>query len=60
MADKRLVPSVLNYACSVEDPLINTLQDESEKEENRAARFVPGIFSYETRNMTGIFEHLKW
>ena len=36
------------------------LQDELEKVQNRAAKFVTGNYNYETGNMTGILEYLKW
>ena len=36
------------------------LQNELEKVQNRAARFVTGNYNFETGSMTGILEHLKW
>ena len=41
-------------------PLGVDLQDELEKVQKRAARFVAGNYNYETRSMTDILEHLKW
>ena len=51
---------VLEYSGSVSDPSGVGLQDELEKVQNRAARFVTGTYNYETGSMTGILEHLKW
>ena len=36
------------------------LKQEIEKVQNRAARFVTSNYSFETGNMTGILENLKW
>ena len=36
------------------------LQNELEKVQNRAARFVTGNNNFETVSMNGILEHLKW
>ena len=36
------------------------LQEELEKVQKRAARFVTGNYIYETERMTGILEQLKW
>ena len=36
------------------------LQEELEKVQKRAARFVTGNYMYETGSMTGILEQLKW
>ena len=36
------------------------LQEEFEKVQKRAARFVTGNYIYETGSMTGILEQLKW
>ena len=36
------------------------LQQEIEKVQNRAARFVASNYCFETENMTGILEKLKW
>ena len=44
---------------SVWDPKSILLQDELEKVQKRAARFVTGNYVYETGNMTGILKQLK-
>ena len=36
------------------------LQDEPEKVQKMAARFVTGNYNCEPGSMTGILEHLKW
>ena len=50
---------VLEYGSSVWDPQSILLQDELEKVQKRAARFVTGNYTYETGSMTGILEQLK-
>ena len=50
---------VLEYSGSVWDPSGVGLQNELEKFQNRAARFVTGSYKFETRSMTGILENLK-
>ena len=45
---------------SVWDPQSILLQDELEKVQKRAARFLPGNYVYETGSMTGILKQLKW
>ena len=50
---------VLEYSGSVWDPSGVGLQNELEKVQNRAARFVTGNYNFETGSMTGIPEHLK-
>ena len=45
---------------SVWDPHTHGLQEELEKVQNRAARFVTGNYVFETGSMTGILGHLKW
>ena len=55
-AYKRLVRPILEYGSSVLDPQSILLQDELEKVQKRAARFVTGNYTYETRSMTGILE----
>ena len=45
---------------SVWDPQSILLQDEPEKVQIRAARFVTGNFTYETRSITDILEQHKW
>ena len=59
-AYKGLVRTVLEYSDSVWDPSGVGLQNELEKVQNRAARFVTGNYNFETGSMTGILEHLKW
>ena len=59
-AYKGLVRPVLEYSGSVWDPSGVGLQNELEKVQNRAARFVTGNYNFETGSMTGILEHLKW
>ena len=51
---------VLEYDSSVLDPSGILLQEELEKVQKRAARFVTGNYIYETGSMTGILEQLKW
>ena len=58
-AYKGLVRPVLEYSGSVWDPSGVGLQNELEKVQNRAARFVTGNYNFETGSMTGILEHLK-
>ena len=59
-AYKGLVCPVLEYGSSVWDPSSILLQEELEKVQKRAARFVTGNYIYETGSMTGILEQLKW
>ena len=59
-AYKGLVHPVPKYSGSVWDPSGAGLQNELEKFQNRAARFVTGNYNFETGSMTGILEHLKW
>ena len=59
-AYKGLVRPVQEYSDSVWDPSGEGLQNELEKVQSRAARFVRGNYNFETRGMTGILEHLKW
>ena len=59
-AYKGLVRPVLEYGSSVWDPSSTLLQEELEKVQKRAARFVTGNYIYETWSMTGILEQLKW
>ena len=58
-AYKGQVRLVLEYSGSVSDPLGVGLQNELEKVQNQAARFVTGNFNFETGSMTGILERLK-
>ena len=50
----------LEYSGSVWDPSGVGLQNELEKVQNRAARFVTANYNFETGSITGILEHLKW
>ena len=60
-AYKGLVWPVLEYGSSVWDPHIHGLQEELEKVQNRAGRFVTGNYVFETGSMTGILGlDLKW
>ena len=59
-AYKGLVRLVLEYGSSVWDTQSILLQDELEKIQKRAARFVTGNYVYETGSMTGILDQLKW
>ena len=58
-AYKGLVRPVLEYGSSVWDPHTNCLQEELEKVQNRAARFVTRNYTFEEGSMTGILEQLK-
>ena len=51
---------VLEYGSSVWHPHTHGLQEELEKVQNRAARFVTGNYVFETGSMTGILGQLKW
>ena len=59
-AYKGLVRPVLEYGSSVWDPHTHGLQEELEKVQNRAARFVTGNYVFETGSMAGILGQLKW
>ena len=59
-AYKGLVRPILQYGSSVWDPQSILLQDELEKVQKRAARFVTGNYVYETGSMTGILKQLQW
>ena len=59
-AYKGLVRPVLEYGSSVWDPSGILLQEELEKVQKRAARFVTGNYIYEIGRMTGILEQLKY
>ena len=59
-AYKEMVRPVLEYGSSVWDPRTPKLQEEFEKVQNRAARFVTRNYVYGTGSMTGILRHLKW
>ena len=59
-ANKGMVRPILEYGSSVWDPHTGKLQEELEKVQNRAARFVTRNYVYETESMTGILGQLKW
>ena len=59
-AYKGLVRPVLEYGSSVWDPHTKYLQEELEKVQNRAARFVTRNYAYEEGSITYILEQLKW
>ena len=50
----------MEYGSSVWDPHTGKLQEELEKVQNRAARFVTRNYVYETGSMTDILGQLKW
>ena len=56
---KRLVRPVLEYGSSLWDPHTHSLQEELDKFQNRAARFVTGNCVFETGNKTFILGQLK-
>ena len=51
---------ILEYASPIWDPSGKTLQNELEKVQNRAARFVTGNYNFETGSITKVLEQLKW
>ena len=55
-----MVRPILEYGSSVWDPYTSGLQEELDKVQNRAARFVTGNYTREEGSMTGILEKLKW
>ena len=59
-AYKGMVRPILEYGSSVWDPHTDKLQEELEKVQNRAARFVTRNYIHETGSMTGILRPLKW
>ena len=60
-AYKGLVRPILEYGSSVWDSQSIRLQDELEKVQKKAARFVTGNYvDYESGSMTGILKQLKW
>ena len=59
-AYKGMVRPIYEYGSSVWDPHPDKLQEELEKVQNRAARFVTRNYVYETGSMTGILGQLKW
>ena len=60
MLKKDWVHTVLEYGSSVWDHHTKGLQEELEKVQNRAARFVTRNYTFEEGSMTGILEQLKW
>ena len=60
LAYKGPVCPILEYDSPVWDPQSILLQDELEKVQKRAARFITGNYINETGSMTGILEQLKW
>ena len=56
-AYKGLVHPVLEYVWDLHN---KGLQEELEKVQNRAARFVTRNYTFEEGSMTGILEQLKW
>ena len=54
-----LVCPVLDYGSLVWDPPGVVLQEELERVQKRTARFVTGVYNYETGSMTGILGQLK-
>ena len=59
-AYKGLVRPVLKYGSSVWDPHTKCLQEELQKVQNLAARFVTRNYTFEEGSMIGILEQLKW
>ena len=59
-AYKGMVRPILEYGISDWDPQTGKLQEELEKVQNRAARFVTRNYVNETGSMTGILGQLKW
>ena len=59
-AYKGMVRPILEYGSSVWDPHTAKLQEELEKVQNCAARFVTRNYVYETGSMTDILGQLKW
>ena len=51
---------VLEYGCSAWDRTSIRLQDELEKVQRTAAKFVTGNYTYETGSMSSNLEQLKW
>ena len=59
-AYKGLEWPILEYASPVWDPHGIVVQEELEKVQNRAARFVTGNYNFETGSVTSILEQLGW
>ena len=51
---------ILEYGSSISDPHPDKLQEELEKVQNRAARFVTRYYVYETGSITGILGQFEW
>ena len=60
LTNKRSNKPVLEYGSSIWDPHTHGLQEELEKVQNRAARFVTGNYVFEAGSMNGILSQLKW
>ena len=58
-AYKGMVRPILDYGSSIWDPFTDKLQEELEKVQNRASRFVTRNYVYETGSMTCILGQLK-
>ena len=59
-AYKGMMRPILEYGSSVLDPHTGKLQEELEKVQNRAARFVTRNYVYESGSMTDFLGQLKW
>ena len=60
-AYKGLVCPILEYGSCVWNPQGVVLQEEIEKVQNTAARFVTSnLYCFETGSMTGILKNLRW
>ena len=59
-AYKGMLRPILEYGSWVLGPYTLCLQDELEKVQNRAVRFVNRNYTREEVSMTGILEQLKW
>ena len=57
---KGMVPPILEYGSSVWDPHYDRLNNEMEKVQKRAARFVTRNYTFEEGSMTGILAELNW
>ena len=55
-----MVRPILEYGISVWDPHTDKLQEELEKVQNHATRFVTRYYVYDTGSVTGILGQLKW